>query len=808
MVLPEVRPASSIPPKGRPAWTGLNARDKPVRWPICRSLAMLAALGFGACAVSGQEEPGGDPFQRTMWPLLEQYCVDCHAEGTAEGGIALDIYADQRAAVEDGRTWLKVLDVLEGRIMPPADQRQPTLAELETMIGWIEREYLTARRDRARAVPGVVLRRLNRVEYDNTIHDLLGLDLGLAAELFPPDEISFGYDNVGSALSVSPVHVEKYLEAAERALEAAIVLPDPGEAAPIELIGLRTYPLPPDGAVEFEHRLNPGRYLVDFSLVRVGIPETVAPPRLEVGFGTDGRTLEAVRVQDETVVYRFWIEVFEGDRQVRVALAPGEAEGPSVKPVGVLSNVSGDQRYGSQVGLHVDSMVVRGPVAWDPERLPAAHRAILFREPGAGDAGRLEAARAIIERFASRAWRRPAPAEELERVLELYGEANRQGESFERSIQVALTMVLISPRFLYLIEPAGEAGDRPLDDYELASRLAYFLWAGPPDEPLLEEAGRGTLRAHLRSQVERMLADARSDRFVANFAGQWLQLRRLAVVDPDPALFPGVDAALRDAMRQETEATLAYVLRENRSILELLDADYTFVNERLAAHYGLAGVEGPEFRKVRLPDRRRGGVLTQASVLTLTSNPNRTSPVKRGQYVLQQILGTPPPPPPPDVPELPDDAQAAEQASLRERLEIHRSNPACASCHRQMDPIGFSLENYDAVGRWRETDGAFPIDPSGELAGGLAFADAAELKGLLVSQASKKFARAFVRNLMTYALGRGLEADDLPTVESIRDRLAADGYRIQTAIWAIVESPAFQNRGATGAAAMPEVSQR
>jgi hypothetical protein len=772
------------------------------------ALAALAALTVAFPARAQEGDGAADPYQRTLWPLLERYCVDCHAEGTAEGGVALDVFADQAAAVADGRTWLRVLDAIEGRIMPPPDKPQPTLAEIEAMTGWIEHEYLAARRDRGRPAPAVVLRRLNRAEYDNTIQDLLGLDLKLAATSFPPDEMSFGYDNVGSALSVSPVHVEKYLDAAERAMEAAIALPEPGDLPPIELIGLRTYPLPPDGVVEFEHALKPGRYLVDFSLVRVGIPDTITPPRLVIGFGTDSRTLEAVRVQDETVVYRFWIGVREGDAKVTVRLAPGEAEGPNVRPAAVAANVSGDQRYGSQIGLHVDSMVVRGPVTLDEAAVPAAHRRILAEAPGPGDAARLEAARALVERFAARAWRRPAPADEVERVLEVFRLADARGESFERSIQVALTTVLVSPRFLYLVEPTDEpAADRPLDDYELASRLAYFLWTGPPDEALLDEAARGTLRGNLPAQVGRMLADPRSDRFVANFAGQWLQLRRLAAVNPDPSLFPGVDEGLRDAMRRETEATLAHVLRENRSALELLDADYTFVNERLAAHYGLDGVVGDEFRKVSLPDRRRGGVLTQASVLTLTSNPNRTSPVKRGQWILQQVLGTPPPPPPPDVPKL-DEDKKADTASLRERLEIHRSNPACASCHSQMDPLGFSLENYDAVGRWREADGAFPVAPSGELAGGLAFADAAELKTLLVSNASKKYARALVRNLLTYALGRGLEADDFATVESIRDRLAADEYRIQTLILGIVESPAFQNRGATGAPNAPEVTER
>jgi hypothetical protein len=322
--------------------------------------------------------------------------------------------------------------------------------------------------------------------------------------------------------------------------------------------------------------------------------------------------------------------------------------------------------------------------------------------------------------------------------------AHDRGESYERAVQIALTTTLASPQFLYLAEPDEASEDRPLTEFELASRLSYFLWSSMPDEELFREAREGTLRANLRRQVSRMLADPKSDAFVENFSGQWLQLRRLAGVAPDKDLFPGFDDALRRAMRRETERYFAYVLRNNRSALELLDSDYTFVNETLARHYGIEGVAGDEFRKVALADRRRGGVLTQASVLTLTSNPNRTSPVKRGQWILQQILGTPPPPPPPDVAKLDESREAADAAPLRERLELHRAKPECASCHQQMDPLGFALENYDAVGRWRTADGTFPIDPSGELMGGRKFTDVQEMKKVLGTAATKKFARSLV----------------------------------------------------------------
>ncbi|WP_165249478.1 DUF1592 domain-containing protein [Paludisphaera soli] len=766
-----------------------------------RRMVLIAACALPAgTAVAREPGPeGADPFQAKVLPLLERYCINCHMEGDAKGDLALDLYDDQAAAVKDDKAWLRVLDALDGGTMPPPNKPRPTLGEIETVTGWIERDYLAARFGEGRPPAPVAIRRLNRQEYDNTIRDLTGADLKLAAALFPADDVGFGFDNVGSALNVSPVLVEKYLDAAEAVLAAAIRPPDAEAFPPRELIGLQTYRLPPDKPVEFAHTLKPGRYLVDFSLVRVGVDESVEPPRLIVGLGKDRRTVRAVSVQDETVVYRYWLTVVDGDESAFVTLAPGEEKGENVvAPRQVGAAAGGDQRYGSDRGLHVDSMVVRGPLLVEETNLPESHRRLLPETPGLGDAARLEAARAAVSRFVDRAFRRPTPPEEIDRVMALFRLADDRGESYERSVQVAMASVLASPRFLYLIEPDAEnpGVDRPLDEYELASRLSYFLWSSMPDEALFDHARAGTLRANLAAQVGRMLDDPKSSAFVANFAGQWLQLRRLEGVAPDPDRFPGFDDSLRAAMREETERFFAHVLHENRSILELLDADYTFVNPALAKHYGIDGVDGEGFRRVSLTDGRRGGVLTQASVLTLTSNPNRTSPVKRGQFILQQLLGTPPPPPPPDVPELDDDGHAGDaDASLRERMERHRADPQCASCHQQMDALGFALENYDAVGRWRSSDGDTPIDPSGELSGGRSFRDAGELKNVLRGTASRKFAQALVKNLLTYALGRGLEPADFRTVEDVRSRLAGDGWRIRSAVLAIVESPAFQNRG-------------
>ena len=754
-------------------------------------VAMVAAVS----PVRAGEPKAPDAFQRHVMPLLERYCADCHMNEESEAGIVLDRFDSQEAALKDGRTWLRVRDALQGRIMPPKEEPQPKIEELDRIIAWVENDYLAAQCGKQTSSAPVVIRRLNRQEYNNTIRDLLGLELHLA-DGFPPDDIGFGFDNVGSALNVSPAHIEKYLDAAELALQKAVVLPDVQGFSPAELIGLKTYPLPPNGPVEFKHALKPGRYLADFSLVRVGIPESVAPPRLVIGFGKDRRTVDAVQVQDETVVYRYWLTVADGDNLVHVALAPGQTESANVvKSRNVAANVSGDKRYGGDAGLHVDSMVVRGPVRIGTDQLPESHRKILVRTPEFGDQSRLDCARQVIAQFAERAFRRPVPPDEVERVLKIFRLAHDRGESYERTVQLALTTVLASPQFLFLVEPEATHQDRPLTDFELASRLSYFLWSSMPDDALFHEARAGTLRANLRREVVRMLNDPRAGEFVKNFTGQWLQLRKLEGVARDKDLFRGFDDKLRDAMREETEQYFTYILRNNRSVLELLDSDYTFVNAALARHYEIEGVTGEAFRRVALPDRRRGGVLTQASVLTLTSNPNRTSPVKRGQWILQQLLGTPPPPPPPDVAKLDESQQAADVASLRERMEIHRAKPECASCHAQMDPLGFALENYDAVGRWRSKDGGFRIDPSGELIGGRKFADVTELKRLLQSTDHKKFARCFIENMLTYGLGRGLEAFDYCTVEDIRQQLTANEYRIQNVIFGIVESMAFQNRG-------------
>ncbi|HUS37248.1 MAG TPA: DUF1592 domain-containing protein, partial [Verrucomicrobiae bacterium] len=406
----------------------------------------------------------------------------------------------------------------------------------------------------------------------------------------------------------------------------------------------------------------------------------------------------------------------------------------------------------------------------------------------------------IISRFAKRAFRRPVAKDEVDRLTTLYAMARKDGDSFERSIKVALSAVLISPHFLFRgeiqPEPDNPRAVHPINEFALASRLSYFIWSTMPDDRLFELAEKKTLRKNLAAEITRMLKDPRARALVDNFANQWLQIRNLASMTPDPKLYPGWDNELRDSMRKETEMFFENLMRENRSVLELIDANYSFLNERLARHYGVDGVKGSEFQKVVFKDNKRGGILTQGSILTITSNPTRTSPVKRGKWILENIVGSPPPPPPPDVPELEEAKEA--KGSLRERMEKHRENAMCASCHARMDPIGFGFENYDGVGKWRDKDGAYSVDAGGKLLSGEDFRDAGELKKILADKKRDEFLQCLASKMLTFALGRGMEYYDRPSIDGIVKRMSKNQYRFSALVEGVVNSPAFQLRRGEG----------
>ncbi len=779
-----------------------------------RTTARLTRRGF-ALAASGiaaglvmmsvsravPEDAPRDPgarqrFAETAPPLVQQFCSDCHSGAKAAAGLDLSQMGDASAVVSQRDAWEKVVLRLRSEEMPPADQDQPSDQQRRAWITAID--DLLSRVGPGQRDPGrVTLHRLNRTEYNNTIHDLLGIDLRPADD-FPHDDVGYGFDNIGDVLSMPPPLLEKYVAAANRIAIETIALPGPppvishltrkqlrDKTHPKKKFPTGPVPLLSEGDIEGETDV---KREADYQIrVRAhGDQAGNEPVKMEVR--VDDRLL---RTFDVTV---------DGQSPEEYAADVHLPAGKHLVSVGFVNdfydpkNPDSSQRDRNLFVHHVD---VCGPLGYQPDSLPASHRRIIYREPSTEKP--LVDAAEFLTKYVQRAYRRPAAAAEIERLTALVKLALDQGDSFEQGMRLAVAATLVSPRFLFRLEedPAGSPADsiRALDDFELASRLSYFLWSSMPDDELLAIAAEGRLRRGdtLDQQLARMLRDPKSQALVENFAGQWLQLRMLKAVAPDAGRFPAFDDGLRAAMIRETELFFAGIVRENRSVLELLDADYTYVNERLARHYGLADVRGNEFRRVALSGDERGGLLGQAGILTLTSNPTRTSPVKRGLWVLSNLLGTPPPPPPADAPPLENQADQAVHGTLRQRLEQHREKAACAVCHERMDPLGFGLENYDAIGAWRTTDSDSPIDAAGTLPGGRAFNGPRELKALLKARPAA-FARCLTEKLLTYALGRGMEYDDHATQDDIVAALIADDYRFESLLRGIVHSDAFQKR--------------
>ena len=748
-----------------------------------------------APAEKAPAKPQADTYARDVQPFLQKYCITCHNAKKQAGGIDFTEFKDTASVVAERETWETARNRLAAREMPPKDARQPAADESAKIVAWIDREMARAIAAMPKSPGRVTLRRLNRDEYNRTIRDLVGIDFHPADD-FPTDDVGHGFDNIGDVLSLPPILLEKYLNAAERIVQRIFdgepVAPQTTKfgtnelkttAKETEIIDVRfekahwlavkgsvyaEYDVPRDGEVTFRVRVAP-RNLKERDAVRLS-------------FQVDDKEIRSMPFRSQNNnpnILETVATVKAGRHRFGVALVNPE---------------DGDKPLRERKGVAVSGVVVIDPPL-SPIR--AAYDRILFGD--AKDESR-ERARRILAEFSKRAWRRPVTRAEVERLLKLFDTARQNKESFERSVGVSLQAILVSPHFLFRVEP-NRAPDRddgsyPLNDWEIASRLSYFLWSSMPDDELFRLAEKGRLSdpAVRAAQVERMLKDPKAYALAENFAGQWLNLRVLATIQPARRDFPGFDEALRVAMRKETEMFFHAVLSENRSVLDFLDADFTFVNERLAKHYEIKGVEGQEFRRVKLGDANRGGVLTHASVLTLTSNPTRTSPVKRGKWILENILGTPPPPPPPNVPDLEESKEALAKGSLRERMEQHRANPNCATCHERMDTLGFGFENFDAIGGWRSKDGKFNIDASGTLPDGKKFSGPAELKKILKDSKAAEFRRCLTEKMLTYALGRGTELSDRATIETISQAVAADGNRLKRLVLEIVQSDAFLRR--------------
>ena len=728
-----------------------------------------------------------EQFNQHVRPFLQQHCYECHGSGQAKGDIAFDKFAGLEAVRSETMTWKLAIEALEEGYMPPEPKARPNKEQTQRVVQWIKQ---AVEKEECKGVhdPGrMTIRRLNRTEYNNTIRDLLKIDFK-PADNFPVDDTGYGFDNIADVLTMSPLLAEKYLAAAEQALDKALVPSTPrkpaafrynhGELHPSGNVNKagdlmvngdtgRTFEFPADG--EYEIRIKAAQDAFGDE-----------PARMSIRIG--GRELRAVDVRaprgkGEVITARTTLKA--GRHRITVAFLNDRSE-PG----------RGDRN------LIVEYIEIFGPQRAGRGQTPS-HQLVFFCQPGDG-LSEEAAAGQIIERFASRAFRRPVQAAEVQRLTKLYGLGRQQGEDFEGGVKVVLTAVLVSPHFLFRIEqdPANPVnGAGLISDYELATRLSYFLWSSMPDEALFELAAKNELRKPgvIQKQIQRMLADPKSSAFVENFTGQWLELRNMELSRPDSRKYPMYSDRLGDAMRREVELFFESLIREDASVVKLLDADYTFVNEVLAKHYGIQGVSGDEYRRVKLDGTNRGGVLTMAGVLTVTSMPTRTSPVKRGKWVLEVILGTPPPPPPADVPALVEKMREDTAATLRQRLEQHRADPTCASCHVRMDGIGFALENFDGVGLWRDRDGRTPIDARGTLADGRELNGVADLRKMLLAR-KDDFVKSLVEKTMMYALGRGIVEHDDCTLRDITQVVRASEYRFSSLVTAIVQSDAFQKR--------------
>ena len=722
-------------------------------------------------------------------PLLAKHCYPCHGNQKAKAKLNLEAFVDEAAVLKARKTWKKVYDQVQAREMPPEERPKLSGPELDAITSWLE-AALDRPDPRSPRDPGrVVMRRLNRVEYRNTIRDLVGVDFNPNPEDFPSDDVGYGFDNIGDVLSMPPILMEKYLAAAEKILGQAILTEDRYRPA-VRRFEARTMQVTGGGAPEGDVLVmfangegvlpveitQTGKYLL--RIRAAGDQAGVEPARMALKIdGLPVRVIDVPATRKEAKVYEEKVDLRPGARKISTAFI-NDYYNPEAKPKERDRN------------LVLDYLELVGPIDVKPPDPPESHRRIFFTKPGPLQTKR-QAAMEIVGRFARQAFRRPVTPAELERLLSLYDLAEQQGESFEASAKLSLQAILVSPHFLFRIERSSGR----LSGHELASRLSYFLWSTMPDAELLAAAEKGALHdpAAYEAQVRRMLRDPKARTLAENFAIQWLQLRRLETQAPDPKRFPAWDETLRTAMHDEAVLLFEEIVRDDKSVLELLGATYTYLNERLAAHYGIAGVKGPEMRRVELADPRRGGVLTLGAVLTVTSNPTRTAAVKRGKWVLETILGTPPPPPLPDAGELKDESDEDRKLSLRQRLEKHRADPSCANCHKRMDPIGFAFENYDAVGAWRDRDGAHAIDTSASLPDGSSFQGPVELKALILSR-KDDFIRCLTEKMATYALGRGVEYYDASTVRSIRTALGDRQYRISTLILEITKSYPFQYR--------------
>jgi hypothetical protein len=759
------------------------------------SAAALLMLAFTVSAQQLLESTVGD------------YCTDCHNDQLKTGGVTLEHVSSSNVASQ-AALLERVLHKLRAGEMPPPGNDGPDAAQRASLVHWLETQLDAA--SAAHPNPGApAIHRLNKAEYSNAIRDLLALDVDNPAGL-PADDSGYGFDNIGDVLTVSPLHMEKYVSSARRisrlavgtlkaspAMEkfpAKIPQNDSLDEMPInergEILLRRYFPFDAEYSIVIRVRGNPAP----------GLPA----PKLDVRL--DGKRVKLIDAEIDTA------EANQGTRsiEVRMPLPAGEHSigAGFLSESARLETGGGGGRGGAPPpppppvnGVSVEYISVGGPYHPSGPGNTESRKRIFICRPKEGGPEDV-CARQILASLARRAYRRPVTAADTDPLMKLFAAGRADGGNFDSGIEMGLSGILVSPEFLFRIEKApatlsnvaAKGSTYHLADLDLASRLSFFIWSSIPDEELLGLAEKNKLHdpAVLAAQVRRMLADAKSKALAENFAGQWLRLRNVADWKPDPDKFKEVDETLRNTFERETELFFENIVAEDRSVLEFIDADYTFLNERLAKYYGIQGVKGSYFRQVALKNPERGGILTQASVLMVTSYPTRTSPVLRGKWILESILNAPPPPPPPNVPAL-DETTSTSAKSLRETFEKHRANVACASCHSRLDPLGFSLENFDAGGKYRSKEGDEAIDASGNLPDGTVINGVAGLKKILLAR-KDEFVEGLADRLLTYALGRGLEYYDQPVVRDIRRQAEKNDYRFSSLVLAIVNSVPFEMR--------------
>jgi hypothetical protein len=776
---------------------------------------VLAFLGRPAAASDPQAV---ERYRKDIQPILAKYCFDCHADGGKKGNVSFDIFKSDDELVSKIELWYAVLKNTRANIMPPAKRDRPTAEEQQVLERWIK--YSAFGLDPKDPDPGrVTLHRLNRIEYRNTMRELLGVDFDTDKE-FPPDDIGYGFDNISDVLSFSPLLAEKYMAAAQKIVMAGV--PTVAKVMPVKDIpgtpSKTNLSFTTGGKLAYTFQISkPGDYYVVLeALIRGSFDFDTSRVQLVVKVDDQEQVKEEHGWQNSKKLrYEFkgpW-QLGEKHRvELEVTPLPPSKEGAVGKKKGTTN-------------LQGISVRLEGPRDSKDWPYVDKYQRTFFRGEAPTDAAeRRKYAREVLERFVRQAFRRPTDDKTLDRLVSIAELVYKQPDkNFEQGVAQAMVAVLASPRFLFRMEEGDTKTSKGaafayIDEYALASRLSYLLWSSMPDDELFRLAERGELRANLKAQVDRMLKDPRAAEMSKNFAGQWLKARN---VDDIPLNAPVIlkqegstakvklDNELRKAIRLETELFFDHIARTDRSVLELIDSDYTFLNDRLAQFYGIAGVQGKEMRKVTLPkDSPRGGVLTQASVLMVTSNPTRTSPVKRGLFVLDNFLGTPTPPPPPDldIPNLDEAAKGAKgEPTMRDLMAMHRSIPLCSSCHSRMDPLGLGLENFNALGMFRDKEHDQPIDAGGKLISGENFTNIQELKQILKDSRRRDFYLCLTEKFLTYALGRGPEYYDAETIDRIAGQLERDQGRFSTLLMGVIESAPFQKmRISTPAAVSPE----